>query len=139
MLWKQPSGQPDGAQDICGEGLAGPTEFGLDESVVKAGIVGHEDAALQPRGNLGQQRLEARCALDHGLRDTSERLNFRGDEAIGVDQRGPLLDELVAIDEEDADLGDAVIGGADAAGFEVDEGVTAWSHPLMIQTGRLSG
>ena len=45
-----------------------------------------------------------------------------------VDQRAPLADVRAIVDAHDADLGDAIVAGGGAGGFEVDEGDRRGEH-----------
>ncbi len=109
----------DGAQHRRLERDPGALELRAHERVVEARVVRHEqpavEAAAQVDGDLGERRRVA------------------GALAPALEERRPALDAAF-LDGDDADLRDAIRGGAQARGLDVDERQAVGGvHPFIIE------
>ena len=118
----QPPRKPHRAQHVRGEGDLHAPELVLDEAVVEARVVRDEQVAFQARANFGGELRECGRSSHHRIRDPRERLDFLGNRAAGVHERGPLFGELALLHAHDPDLGDPIAGRRRPRGLEVDEG-----------------
>ncbi|MEY4083739.1 MAG: hypothetical protein RL483_1108 [Pseudomonadota bacterium] len=109
LLWKQTSGEFDRAEGGGLKGVAGPCKGLLQKAIVKPGVVGHEEAALEPPPDLWGQLLKAWCLGDHVIGDAGECLNKAGNGLMGIDQARPSFN-LVTIHQDHANFCDSVFG-----------------------------
>lgn len=109
----------DRAHHGCIEADARALELGAHEGVIEPRVVRDEEAPLQ--------------SLRQRLRDLAE--GRRAVPCIArLEERRPALD-AIAIDHDDADLRNAVIGGTQAGRLDVDEGqAVAGSHDRHYRT-----
>ncbi len=120
--------QPDRAQDSRGKGALLPRKRMLEEAVVEAGVVRHEDGIGRHRSNRVCHTRERRCIAYHRIRDAGERLDFGRDGHAGIDEGAPFRDAGrrrtggIGLDANDSDLRDRVGRSRRPRGFEVDEG-----------------
>ncbi len=128
LVRKQPPRQSHRAQDARRERALSPRERVLEEAVVEAGVVRHEQRVGGACRDLVRDARERRCVANHFVGDARQRLDVGRDGHAGIDERAPLRDARrrepggIGIDAHDADLRDGVGRGGRAGGFEVDEG-----------------
>jgi hypothetical protein len=91
--------------------------------------MGDEDAAPDPRRDLAGDIGKPRCAGDHRIAYSGERLNGGWDTAIGIDQ-APPFGGMAPLDPNDADLGDPVVASGHAGRFQVYEGYRVRKHRI---------
>lgn len=127
VLGEERTRQAHGAQHVGLEPRPQSFEFLAHEAVVEARVVGHEQSSFQPGFQLVGHGLEAGGVRHHVVADAGHALDELGDAALRVDQGAPAAD-LVALDLDDADFGDAVVLRVGAGGFQVDEGDAGWEH-----------
>lgn len=131
VLGKQRARQAHGAQHVGAEIQSHAAEFVAHEAIVEARVVGHEQPPLEAGFQLVGYGVKARGIAHHVVADAGHALDEFGDGALGVDQRAPAAD-LVAVDFDNADFGDAVAGRVGAGGFQVDEGDAGGEHGLPV-------
>jgi len=84
--------------------------------------MGDEQPSLQPLHDLAGDCLEGGGIGHHFVADAGQLLDERWNPHAGIDQLLPFAHRAIGIDFDNADFGDAVMGGSGAGGFEVDEG-----------------
>ena len=114
--------EPHGAEDRRAETPPGAAEFIAQEAVVEARVVRDEEPALDARLDRIRDRLEGRRVGNHRLGDAGELLDGVRDAYARIDQRRILLDDCAVLDEDDADLHDAVARRMPARRLEVHAG-----------------
>ena len=134
MLGKQGTGKFDGAQHRRAESDAETLELAFQETVIKFGVVRDEQAAFEPAHGFGRDAFKRRGIGDHGVADAGQLLNKWRNADAGIDQLLPFAHRAVGIDFNDADFGNAVVGGGGAGGFKIDEG--EWAHGCGGGCGR---
>ena len=162
MLGKQAPRQFDRAQHGGREMNAGAPEFGPQEGIIEARIVSREhrrhacgaigrraegrrghgrraQASAQFLENDSRNLGEARRALHHFVGDAGEALDVGGNQAFGIDQRAPFLDHGIAVDSDDADLGDAVIGRITSGRLQIDKNQIARKLAGLRRVHRATG
>ena len=86
VLGKQRARKSNRTQHIGAETVVAAPELGLDEAVVEAGIMGHEDASLEQPGDGRQELRKARGVSHHLIGDAGERLNIGWNGNAWVDK-----------------------------------------------------
>ncbi len=113
------------AQHRRAEPEPGAAELAAQEAVVETRVVGHEQAALEPRHHLGRKFPESRGIGHHRVADAGELLDQAGDAASRIHQRAPLLDDRAVLDQHDAHLDHAVVERVAACRLQVYAGERA--------------
>ena len=134
ILGVEPARKLHRTKHPSGEGAPEAAELVLEKAVVEARVVRDEDAALDPAGDFVGNLAEGGRAGDHCAGDPGQALYLRGNAAFRIDQRAPLAHPRAVVDADDADLGDAILRGDRAGGFEIDEGDGRGEHRVA---GRL--
>src|SRR5438105_13849943 len=129
--------QLDRAQHLGGEWLTQTPEFVLEKTVVEASVMGDENAARDPRGNLAGDVGKPWCLGDHRIAYSGQRLNGGRDAAIRIDQAAPF-GGMAALDPNDADFGDTVVAGGHASGFQVYKGGRVGKHRISASQGNMN-
>src|SRR5207237_9968619 len=69
----------------------------------------------------------------HLVGDAGEDADLLGDAALGIDERGPLVDEFPVGHPHDPDLGDAIAERSGPRGLEVDERDGGREHEMGVR------
>ena len=109
-------------------------EIFFEKTVIKARVVGDEEATLHPPQGLSRHRFKGRRVSHHRIADAGQLFNEWRNPNTRIDQLLPLAHGAVGIDFNDADFGNAVVGGGGAGGFKIDEG--EWAHGCGGGCGR---
>ena len=122
------------AHDLRLEDHARALELRLEERMIEARVVRDDEAAFEPAREFPRDIRERRRRAQQRVGEP------RG--AAAFDEGGPTLDPI-AVDENDADLGDAMVGRGKTVGLDVDEREAFQEdHPAIIERmfdGRVSG
>ncbi len=95
----------------------------VDERMVELYVVCNKDFSIQQLIHLFGQLRKARRTRYHSIGDAGEPLYERWDGHFRIHQRFPSIEELLAVCDQDADLGDHALPGVGAGGFNIDDGV----------------
>jgi len=127
----------DGAEDGAAEGDFAAFELGLEEAVVEAGAVGHEDGLANKlaefRGDLG----ETRGLADHGIGDAGELADEGGNAALRIHEARPFPDDAPPAHPDRTDLGEAVAGGITSGGLDIDDDIVLSGIDDPLDPGHL--
>lgn len=91
----------------------------VDERVVKVDVVRYEYLVLQQRVDMLCYFVERRRARYHIRRNASELLNEERDGAMGIDERFPGMQNLLAIRNDDGNFRYARACGIASGGFNI--------------------
>ena len=122
LIGCQRAREPHGAEDRRAKAPPGAAEFIAQEAVVEARVVRDEEPALDAGFDGVRDRLEGRRIGDHRVGDARELLDGVRDANARIHERRILLDDDAVLDEDDADLHDAVARRVPARGLEVHAG-----------------
>ncbi len=105
--------------------------FVFKKAVVKPGVMGHEERALQELAQDGRQLGKAWRLRDHGVGNAGQGLNVGRNRALRIDERGPF--RLVrAFHENHANLRDPIFIRAGARGFQVNKSDAGVCHTHIL-------
>lgn len=112
--------QPHRAKHVGIECDARSLELRAQKASVEARVVRDEKFAVEPLEQCARNVGKRRRAAHHRVGDTRELLDERGNRLLRIDERRPCR-YAVRVHDDNADFGDAMLGGRSAGGFEVDE------------------
>ena len=104
-----------------GENAAFPFEL-LQEPIIEARVVSHEDGAVEQSQQFVLYVPEDRRSPNITVRDTGELFYVAGDGSLRIDECGVFLDYLAVAHPEDRDFYDPVIARVYSGCLKVDDG-----------------
>ena len=120
VLGIQAARQLHGAQLLRLKGFAHALKRLLEKAIIKAHIVRHKHTVLQPCPHLVCHSGKLRRSGDHGIGNARDGFDKRGNVLLRIDQ-ALVTGHALAFHPNNRNLGDAVVLGAAACGFQIDK------------------
>ena len=92
----------------------------LEKTIIKAHVVRHKHAVLQPCPHLVCHIGKFGRIGDHGIGNAGDGFDKQGNVLLWV-QQALVTRHALAINANDGNFGDAVVLGAAARGFQIDK------------------
>ena len=127
--WVEPSRQQEGADNLRVERDSRPLELRFEKRVIEARVVRDEEPPGQSSPELDRNVGESRCARGQDDNGTGAGARCPWLSASLQRNEGSPFRRIVTVDRDDADLGDAVVRGVEARGFDIDESETPEVDP----------
>nr|AGC72850.1 hypothetical protein [uncultured bacterium A1Q1_fos_97] len=126
------AGQAQGAQLPPSIGITQTSEFLTDETVIKAGIVGHKNGSLGHFYNFTGHLKKTRGLFHHLVIDARQYRNVPGNGRFGIDEAFPTVDDLMAIVQNYGDFGNAITRCFSSSCFYINNGIFFFHSILLV-------
>src|SRR5258708_671076 len=112
--------------------MAQPSEFFLNKSVIKTGVVRRKDPFIEKSGQCVRDLLKTGGARHHVVVNSSQHGDPGGNRPARVHQTLKFIDDNTVSKMKNSYVNHVIVRGAAARGFGVDHAEINFSEPWFI-------